>query len=248
LPDSTLGFTGTEIQARVVSYVGNDSDDFKAFIAESLPLAEFRFLKLHDWSFLRQQNFTLPIVNGTATYTLDGGNITELTGNQFIATHDIETIYDPTNGVVLRKMELPQIRRLDPENDDGGTGDHPFAWAPINNKDILLYKPVFKNGTLKIDAKTKIASMTTIGNTLTIPYKFQESYINYVIAIALDKENDDRFAAKKQEAMLQIREDIQDDMSSEGDVFEPRIKDAREAQLDGASLSLNSLQFALFDC
>ena len=103
-----------------------------------------------------------------------------------------------------------------------------------------------KNGTLKIDAKTKIASMTTLTNRLTIPYKFQESFLSYVYAIALDRENDTRFAAKKQEAMFQIREDIQDDMSSEGDVLEPRIKDGREAALDGFSLNLNSVQFALF--
>lgn len=246
MPDSNLGFTGTEILARVVQYIGNDSDDFQAYITESLPLAEFRFLKLHDWSFLRQQNFTLPVVNGTDTYKLDGNTITELTGDQFIATHDIETIYDEENGIVLRKMELGQIRRIDPQNDDGGADDNPSIWAPVNNKEIRLYKPIFKNGTLKIDAKTKIASLTTLTNRLTIPYKFQESFINYVYAIALDRENDTRFAEKKQEAMFQIREDIQDDMSSEGDVLEPRIKDAREAALDGFSLNLNSLQFALF--
>jgi hypothetical protein len=51
--------------------------------------------------------------------------------------------------------------------------------------------------------------------------------------MALDRENDDRATAKKQEAMALVRSDILDDMRNLGDTENPRIKSMLEARFDG---------------
>ena len=69
-------------------------------------------------------------------------------------------------------------------------------------------------------------------SAVSIPYKYQESLIEYVIALALDRENDDRAPIKKQEAMSLIRSDILDDMRNLGDVENPRIRSLMEVRFD----------------
>lgn len=228
MPSSSTGFTGTEIVTRVVNYVGNTTTTFQTFIEQSLPLAEFRFCKAHPWRFLWKQNLPLACTSGTNTYSLNSGTV-----GFYMSAEDVETIYDPTNGRVLAKTTLKDLRRLDPEVDDGSAADELTHWAPISDNEIMVYPKTFTNVTLRVDGKITPTALTTLSNYPTIPYRYQESFIEYVIAVALDRENDDRAAGKKAEALALIMEDVKNDVRSQGDVDHARIRHWSEANVDG---------------
>jgi len=225
MPNPSTGFTYTEIKDRVVNFVGNESPEFQTYVEQSIPLAEFRFCKMHDWSFLRKTGLTLSTVADQAEYDLSVANIGFL-----MAATDVETIRAEADGVVLKRIDLNQIRRLDAENNDGSENDTPSHWAVAGDNTIRIWPPSVKVMDLKIDGK--ITPNTT---SLSIPYKYQESFIEYVVAMALDRENDDRATAKKQEAMALVRSDILDDMRNLGDTENPRIKSMLEARFDGTN-------------
>ena len=243
MPSPTQGFSGSEIVSRIQNYVGNTSSEFKTYVEQSLPLAEYRFYKLHDWSFLRKAGLSLTLQANTAEYNLDSATV-----GYELSTGDIESIYFEADGVVLRKVDLPYLRRLDPESDDGSSSDTPTLWASVSDRRIRIWPPSTKTGTLKIDAKISTPQLTTLTNYPLIPYKYQESFIAYLIAMALDRENDDRARSKKQEALALIRLDIQDDMRNLGDVHNARLKHWREARLDGVGANLEATLFGLIDC
>lgn len=228
MPNSTTGFTYAEIKERVINFVGNESSSFADYVEHSIPLAEFRFCKMHDWSFLIKTGLSLTTVTGQAEYDLTVANIGFL-----MAATDIETITSEEDAVILKRLDLNQIRRYDTGNDDGSVNDTPSCWAVAGDNKIRIWPPTVKATTLKIDGK--ITPNTT---SLSIPYKYQESFIEYVIAMALDRENDDRAITKKQEAMALVRSDILDDMRNLGDTENPRIKSLLEARFDGVNNSI----------
>jgi len=236
MPSLTQGFSTAEIVERVVKYVGNTSVDFENYINNSLSLAEFRFCKLHDWRFLRKVGLELPVTSGTAEYELSPSTI-----GFYMSAEDVESIFDETNGVYLKKVQLNQIRRLDPETDDGSATDSAALWAPIGDNKIRLWPPMFESGTLKIDGKITPPMITAVSNSIfpTIIPRYQESFIEYVIAMALDRENDDRAQLKKAEALALIRADIQDDLRGAANGSEDRIRHMNEARGDGASGTMN---------
>lgn len=235
MPNVTQGFLYSEIVTRVKTYIGNESAGFQTYVEQTLPLAEFRFCKMHDWGFLRKTGLVLTTQLSTAEYTLEPATI----GYHMAAT-DVETIRAEVDGVVLKRMDLNQIRRFDVENDDGSAQDTPMFWAPASDNKIRLWPPSTKAMTLQIDGKiTPVPPSVLSAEYPTIPYKFQESFIEYVIAMALDRENDDRAQAKKQEALALIREDIKADLANLSDVENPRIKSLLEARFDGLSDSLD---------
>lgn len=232
MPNSTSGFTGNEIVSRIQSYIGNTSASFLTYIQQTLPLAEFRFCKMHDWRFLKKTGLTLVVTNGQAECALSVANV-----GFYIAASDVESIFDESTGVYLKKVDLNQIRRMDPATDQGSTTAGPLYWAEVGDNQIRVWPPIFATGTLKIDGKATPAALDNLANPPTIPYRYQESYIEYVTAMALDRENDDRAPAKKAEAMQLIRADIQDDMYNSGGNDEPRIRGPFEKSGDGSGAS-----------
>lgn len=234
------GFTYQEIIDRVVTYIGNTSAEFSTYLEESISLTEFAFCKAHDWSFLRKQGLSLSVVNGTAEYDLNVANI-----GFYMPASNVETITSPASGVVLQKMELNQVRRADPETDDGSSTDYPQVWSPgASETKIVLWPPTFQNDTLKIDGKISPTIPSALSERPTIPFRYQESYIQLLMATALDRENDDRAPLKKQEAVALIRFDIQDDLRNLGNTDNARIKHWTEAarNTDGRDL----LEYLLF--
>jgi hypothetical protein len=242
MPSSTLGFTGTEIVSRVISYVGNTSSVFQTYVENTLPLAEFRYCSMHPWKFLYKPNLSLSVVNGTDEYDLSVANI-----GYYMAAEDVHQIFDQTNGRVLAKSDLKDFRRLDPKHDDGSATDKVTMWAPLGDNRIILYPPTFASATLKIDGWISPGALTTLSNYPTIPFRYQEGFIEYVIAKALDRDNDDRAEAKKSEAMQLIMADVRKDMTQKGSVDLPRVRSWAEANVDGVggadlqSLYLNYL-------
>ncbi len=228
MPSDTLGFTGSEIVSRVTNYVGNTTSQFSTYVSQTLPLAEFRYCKMHNWRFLYKQHLPLPVTNGTNTYNLDASNI-----GFYMAAEDVNTIWDETNGRVLRKVDIKDIRRLDPKTDDGSNIDDLTHWAPLNDNQILLYPPQFKNVTLRVDGYVTPNALSTLSNYPTVPYRYQEGFIEYVMAMALDRENDDRAIAKRQSAVEMIMGDIRADQPQQGDIDMPRVRHWNEANVDG---------------
>lgn len=235
MPSSSTGFTGTEIVTRVVNFIGNTTNAFQTYVEQTLPLAEFRFCKIHPWKFLYKQNLPLACVSGTNEYELSIGNI-----GFYMAAEDVHTIFDSTNGLVLSKQDLKDIRRLDPKVDDGSATDDLTHWAPLSDNKILVYPKVFQAVTLRIDGWITPGALTTLSNYPTIPYKYQEAFIEYVIAMALDRDNDDRAAGKKSEALALIRQDILNDMRGSGDVDNPRVRSWNESNMDGTGSDMES--------
>lgn len=231
MPNATSGFTGNEIVSRVKAYIGNVSTSFTTYIEQTLPLAEFRFCKMHDWRFLKKIGLSLTVTNGQADYELSVANI-----GHYMAASDVESIYDETNGIYLKKVDLNQIRRLDPEDDDGSTTEKPALWAEVGDNKIRIWPPNIKTGTLKIDGKITPVALHNLANYPTVPYRYQESFIEYVLAMALDRENDDRAQSKKAEALGLIQSDIRDDMMNSGGNDEPRIKSQFEKMADGVGV------------
>lgn len=242
MPSSTSGFTGTEIVARVMNYVGNSSSDFQTYVEQTLPLAEFRYCSMHPWKFLYKPNLSLSVTNGTDEYNLSVANI-----GHYMASEDVQQIFDQTNGRVLRKVDLRDIRRMDPKHDDGSTTDQVTMWAPLGDNRIMFYPPSFATGTLKIDGWISPGALTDLSTYPTVPFRYQEGFIEYVIAMALDRENDDRASQKKQEAIQLIMSDVRKDMNQRGSIDLPRVRSWVEAAVDGSggsdlqSLYLNYL-------
>jgi hypothetical protein len=238
MPSSTSGFSGTEIVSRVLSYVGNSKTDFQTYVEQTLPLAEFRFCKSHTWRFLNKQNLSLSCTSGTNEYALESGTI-----GYYMAAEDVETIFDDTNGVVLQKVTLQDLRRMDPKVDDGSSTGRITHWAPLSDNRIVVYPKTFANVTLKVDGKITPSALSTLSNYPTIPYRYQESFIEYVIALALDREDDDRAASKKSEAMQLILEDIRADVRAQGGTELPRLRSMSEAALASGDLEQDYLNY-----
>jgi hypothetical protein len=233
MPHTTSGFTGNEIVERVIKFVGNRSLEFKTFVQDTLPIAESRFYKLHDWSFLYKTGLSLSITNGTAEYDLDTSTI-----GYYMAANDIETIYHEADGLVLKRVELNQIRRYDPDNADGSSTDTPRLWAVAGDNKIRIWPPNIETGTLKIDGKiTPTLLNTTDGKNIAtysdIPMRYQESFMCYLTALVLDRENDSRAPNKIREAMAMIEQDVKDDLRQLANTTNPRLKHFQEVKHDG---------------
>lgn len=240
MPNITSGFLYSEIVSRVVNYIGNESSSFRTYVEQTIPLAEFRFCKLHDWSFLYKTGLPLNVTTGQAEYDLTVGTL-----GFFMAANDIEIVRAEADNLVLKKVDITEIRRLDADNNDGASTDTPNSWAIVGDNRIRIWPPTFKTSQLKIDGKiTPVAADVGSYNTSypVIPYRFQEGFIEYIIAIALDRENDQRALQKKQEAMSIILQDIQSDLQ-----LDTRIRSQEEFRYDGIGELLDIPGFRPWD-
>jgi hypothetical protein len=236
MPSSSSGLSGNEILSHIQAYIGNTSANFSNFLTTTIPLAEFRFCKAHDWSFLTKQNLNLTVSSGTAAYTLTAASI-----GYYMAASDVRNIFSPASNTYLKKVSLDEIRRMDPDQNDGSTSQYVTHWAQGADNEIILYPQTFKDTALKVDGTITPNALLTLSNYPTIPYRYQDSFIEYLKAIALDRENDTRANTQKQFSMQLIKNDIQDDIGSGGDGSEPRIKAYNEQYLDGVGQNLDQL-------
>lgn len=227
------GFSYEDIIKHVVNYVGNTSPEFETYVRDLVIMAEHRYLKMHDWTFTFKTGMRLEINSVDDEYSLDYDTI-----GYFVNAADVENVRSETR--YLLKVDLNELRRLDSGVYDQRTNVEPRYWSVIGENKIYLWPPNRKPQQLIIDGKispTTLINENTqqlVGNP-TIPMMYQEGFIEYIKALALDRENDDRAQSKKVEAMQLIRLDIQDDMRNLGDGANPRIKSIFE--LPGETLS-----------
>ncbi len=236
MPSSVSGLTGSEIITLVQNYVGDTSSGLTTFLTYMLPLAESRYCKSHAWSFLRKQNLSLTVVSGTNEYTLSVANI-----GYYISAQDVETIFSTAAKKHLVKTDLQTLRQVDPDINDGSTSQYATHWAPTTDNKIILHPPTFQDTTLKVDGLVRPVSLYTASNYPTVPQHYQDSFVCYVQALALDRGNDDRAPAKKAEALDLIRRDIQDDLKGLGDIEDPRVKSEYELVYSRANANLDQL-------
>lgn len=237
MPSSSLGYTGQELIDILKSYTGNTSANFTTFLTSAVPLAEMRYCKAHDWKFLKKQNLSLTVSSGTDEYTLDSGTV-----GYYIAAEDVQNVFSVAGNQYLRKTDLDTLRRMDANQDAGSINQYATHWAPGggDNK-IVIWPPTFKDTTLKVDGKATPTALFILSSYPTIPLRFQDGFVEYLKALALDRENDARANGQKQFAMSLTKQDIQNDMAGSGDSDQPRIKAYNEQQMDGVSGSLEQL-------
>lgn len=241
MPTAASGFTGSEIVSRVVAFVGDSSSDFRTYLQNMLPMAEFRYCAAHPWSFLRKTDIALAVTSGTNVYTLNAANLG--TGINF-DPKDVEMIYSKSKQIVLKKVPLIDLRRLDPADDDGTSSDTPTMWAQIDHEKIEIWPPTFETGTLYIQGQISPAgNLAALGNYPVIPFNRQDGFIEYCIALALDYADDVRADMMRQKAMLTIQQDIEAEVEPLGDTDEPRVRSLYEVRLDGVGANLNALLF-----
>lgn len=235
MPNVDTGLTGTEILEFIRNYIGNQSSSFTNFLTTALPLAEFRFCKAHDWAFLNKKNLALTVASGTSAY-----NLTVSTIGYYMPAAGIRSIFNPASGTHLTRTSLEEIRRMNPSNDAGSTSQNITHWAPVGDNEVVFYPPNFSDTELRIDGEISPVALLILSNYPTIPYRYQESFLEYLKAIALDRENDDRANNQRQYSLGLIRADIQNDLESLSDNDEPRMKAPWE-QNTGATSDLNQL-------
>jgi len=215
------GFTYADIKNHIVTYIGNNSTEFADYVEDLILMAEHRYLKMHDWSFTYKTGLSLTVSSSQNEYELKTSTI-----GYFMAASDVESIRAEVDNVYLIKLDLAQLRRLDAGMNYGSALMPPIYWATAGDNKIHFWPSVMKAGVLKIDGK--ITPSIDLSGSPTIPMRYQESFIEYIKALALDRENDDRASVKKAEALALVRQDIQDDMRGLGESENPRIKSLNE--------------------
>jgi hypothetical protein len=238
MPSSNTGFTGQEIVTHIQNYTGNQSSEFATIVGNLLALSEYRYCKMHDWKFLQKRNRSLTVASGTDEYALTSASV-----GFYIQADDVNSIYSTSSGIYLEKTSLETIRRMDVKQDDGTSASKLTHWAPVGDNEIIVYPKTFSDTVLKVDGKATPSALLTLSNYPTIPFRNQESFIKYVLAQALERENDARADGVKQEALMMIRQDIQDDMGKSGSIDDARVKHFWEAGNDGVGgdVSFNPL-------
>lgn len=236
--DADLGFDGTEIVDRIVNFMGEYDDRTKVFVVKTLPFAIQRYCKLHDWSFLFKYNLELVITQGTSEYELDVDGI-----GFKMSCDNVSSIYSPTGKKVLVKRDITRLREDSSfYNSAGPAATNPDYWAEIGDSRILLGPEKFATGTLRIDGKIDTTALETAVAAYDIvsapdeldevfpeiPFKYQEGFIEYALAMCLDRGNDERASSKKAEAKALVELDIQDDLRRAGDIMDLRFHSLKE--------------------
>lgn len=149
MPSITTGYSGSEVIELLKAYIGNQSDNFETYLSYELPLAEFKFCTMHDWSFLYVTGLGFDVTSGADVYALDPTTI-----GYYAAASDVIDVRDEDNNVILKKTTVDQIRRMDPNHDDGNVNNDVIRyWAPVGDNRIMVYPRYFKTTNLQVDAK-----------------------------------------------------------------------------------------------
>jgi hypothetical protein len=224
MPSSTSGFSGSEIVSYAQNFIGNESASFQSFLEQTLALAEFRFCKLHDWSFLNKQNLSLTVASGTDNYSL-----TVATLGYYMKSTDIKRIYSVANNRYLKKVTLDELRLIDTDQNDGTSASELQYWAPCGDNEIIVWPKTFEDTTLKVDGKVTPTALLTMANYPTVPYAYQDSFMAYYLGLCLERENDDRAERKMASAMALIQQDIANDSGHLANSGQPRFRSLFEA-------------------
>jgi len=247
MPHDTNGFTVQEIVNHVSGFTGNWDSDFQTWLKDKIAMAQFRYCKLHDWSFLHRNGLDLSVESTDGSSSEYDLNFTINAVTYKMLATNVETIYSPEDDLVLERTDLSEMRRSDPNDDDGTLEAGPTAWAPMSDNRIKLWAPKFPARTLKVDGKINPSALHGVSAYPLIPYEYQEGFMDLILAVGLYHENDSRADKIKAGAFELIRQDVEADMQELSATTLPRIRHWREAAFDGVSNEIEALLFALVD-
>jgi hypothetical protein len=236
------GFTRDELVNHIKVYVGNTSQSFVTWLQDAVWMAEQRYCKANDWSFLRKKNLRLAVTSGTQYYKLEPSTI-----GFYMRATNVENVWSVEQGRYLKRVELEDIRRRDADENDGDSASgNLLLWAPAGgDNEIAVYPRIFSNLELRLDGIITPTPIMTGSAYFTIPVHYQDAFVEYVKALALDRENDARANAQKNAALAMIRQDIAADKANLGATDTPRIKDYWEQGIGGSPAN-DALYMALF--
>lgn len=226
MPSATQGFTRDELVTHIQNYIGNTSTNFQTWFQDTIWLAQYRFCKAHDWKWLDRQDLRLNLTSGTRYYNLDSASV-----GYYIRSEDIRRIWSEQSNQYVQPTTLDEIRRLDSNNSDGDGTSPIMYWAPAGgDNEIVVYPRAFVDTFVRVDGRITPTPVLTGGAYLTIPIYAQDTFIEYLKALALDRENDQRAPAQKSAAFALIKNDIQDDRANLGGNDNPRMRSLQETQ------------------
>lgn len=125
-----MALTCTQMISRVQSILGDDDTAFTTHLQGSLNNMLLAIWDMHDWEW-KHKTGTFNTVAGTEEYTLSSS------AADIRSSQDIECLYDSTNGRVLSKVDLKEIRKKYPKHDSSGQPTH---YAPWGSKKIFLHQ------------------------------------------------------------------------------------------------------------
>lgn len=180
MPNSN-GYTLEEIVDIISKRIGNYSSDFISYLTEQVKLDHNEVNSLFDWRHLHE--------NGQISYSKD-------TQYAFLPSNcrSIEAIYDNTGGSKLKRIELRDIRRINPTNSKKGTPTHYAQWSDTK---IFLYPTPAENGSLSIDY-LRVPNALEAGGYPDMPARLQNLLIHKAYVSALQREVDDRYSIELQ--------------------------------------------------
>jgi len=120
--------TRLQIVQRVQNTLGDTSSQSKAVIEEIINDMLFYLWDLHDWTF-KHKDGTFNSVIDQEEYDLS------ISTPDIRSSRDVEILYNVTEGIKLRPVELRQIRTAYPKEDQKDT---PNVYAPWGTKTIVL--------------------------------------------------------------------------------------------------------------
>ena len=124
-----MALTRGSIIDRVAAVLGDNSTDFRTYMETSFNHMLYALYDMHDWEW-KHKDGTFNTVSGTEEYNL-------LTSSPVIrSAQDVEIIYDKTNGRVLNKLDMNNLRKRYPKEDESG---QPTSFAVWNRNEITLH-------------------------------------------------------------------------------------------------------------
>jgi hypothetical protein len=124
-----MSLTRGNIIDRCAAILKDDSTEFRTHAAASLDNMMFYLWDVHDWEF-KHKTGTFSTVAGTESYNL------ATSSTDMRSAQDLEVLYDTTNGTFIQKVDLKQIRKSYPKEDQSGD---PVVYAPWGTRTIYMH-------------------------------------------------------------------------------------------------------------
>ncbi len=188
-----MTLTRANVLDRAASLIGDDSTAFRTYAETALNNCLFYLWDIHDWEF-KHKIGTFNTVSGTESYNLATPT------PDIRSAQDIEVLYDKTNGRFLKKVDLKDIRKYNPQET---STSQPMSYAPWGTKTIYLHNNPDGIYVMKYLYTSKPTLPTADANDLETTCALPD-YMHHVIdkmtmAEMLLYTDDSRYAAIKQE-------------------------------------------------
>lgn len=209
MPTSSAGYTRDELIANVLGIIGNNNIGLQSYLVNQISALQNEFYQLHDWSFAHNSPRSTPVtfstVVGQRAYDL-------FTLGQNIVASNIASLIciSPNSGQSLMKTTLEDVRVSDPA---GIVVGQPTFWFPVTMQIIELW-PV-PNIVLQyvVEGKAESTFISDVSNTnLSIPYRYQGVFQQYVLIHAMQYERDPRYTSEFQIFQAKLNTAIREDM------------------------------------